>query len=82
VHFTQDDNGNDDGDKWRRAAETSIISISSDSDDNSGDNHDTGLRPVAAPLLVARSRTAMSRKLANTAGVYREDINHEVIDLT
>ena len=80
VHSSQDDDG-DDGDlpdKWRRAADTSIISISSDSDDND----DTGLRPVTAPLLIARSRTELSRQLAKTTGVYRENINHEVIDLT
>jgi len=60
-----------------------FISISSDSDDNSdsGDNIDDarlGPIPMVAaplPLLIARSRTAMSQQSTNAA-------DHEVIDLT
>ncbi|KAH9960288.1 hypothetical protein BC827DRAFT_1360363 [Russula dissimulans] len=73
------DSTQDNSDSIYRAAETSIISISSDSDDNSGDIDDARLGPVLVaaplPLLIARSRTAMSQQLTNAT-------DHEVIDLT
>ncbi|KAI9512138.1 hypothetical protein F5148DRAFT_1280054 [Russula earlei] len=69
-------------DQWRREAETSIISISSDSDDGSGDSDDVALPPVAAPLLIARSRTTVPRQSATTADWRQKGANREVIDLT
>ena len=65
---------------------SSIILISTDSDDSDGDGD--GLRTLSrqAPLLIARSRSEVSQRLATTSGVgyYRQQKNmeHEVIDLT
>ena len=64
---------------------SSIISISTDSD-HSDDDDGVGLPPLA-PLLIARSRTAVSqRQLAKAttavAGYRQINIEREVIDLT
>jgi hypothetical protein len=64
---------------------SSIILISTDSDasDNDGNSMPTLTQP---PLLIARSRSAVSQRLATTSCVrhYRQgkDTEHEVIDLT
>ncbi|KAI0289660.1 hypothetical protein BC826DRAFT_1098460 [Russula brevipes] len=70
----------------RRVAETSIISISSDSDNGGDGDDDVGLSR-AAPLLIARSRSAVSRPLAMASAAVSSshsqgDLEHEVIDLT
>lgn len=69
----------------RRVSErssSSIISISTDSDsDGPGDNGNVGLSPLA-PLLIARSRTAVPQRFATDAGYRQIDIENEVIDLT
>jgi Holliday junction resolvase-like protein len=68
---------------------SSIISISTDSGASDDDND--GLLPRSrAPLMIARSRSAVSQRLATTSsqgvGHYRQrqkgTIEHEVIDLT
>jgi Holliday junction resolvase YEN1 len=70
----------------RRVSErssSSIISISTDSD-GSDDNGGVGMPPLA-PLLIARSRTAVSQRLATTttgAGYLQINVEHDVIDLT
>jgi hypothetical protein len=68
---------------------SSIILISTDSDASDNDNDDNGLPTLTqAPLLIARSRSAVSQRLdKTTSGVrhYRrqqKNIEHEVIDLT
>ena len=73
-------------------AEASIISISSDSDgdgDDVGNIGLNGLRAPVAPLLIARSRTAVQKRSATaTAAVAANDyqpekgVECEVIDLT
>jgi Holliday junction resolvase YEN1 len=84
-------------DHWRRqsrrrvskrlsSSSSSIILISTDSD-NASDNDDNSLPTLTeAPLLIARSRSAVSQRLATTSCVrhYRQgkNIEHEVIDLT
>ena len=78
-------------DQWRRhrrrrvseRSSSSIISISTDSD-GSDDNGGVGMPPLA-PLLIARSRTAVSQRLATTttgAGYLQINVEHDVIDLT
>jgi hypothetical protein len=59
---------------------SSIISISTDDSDDSDDNDGVG----PPPLLIARSRTAVSKRLATTAvaGSRQINIEREVIDLT
>ena len=88
-------------DHWRRqrrrriskkkssSSSSSIILISTDSDASSAsDNADNNSpsKPAQPPLLIARSRSAVSRRLATTSGIrhnrLRNDIEHEVIDLT
>jgi Holliday junction resolvase YEN1 len=67
-----------------RVAETSIISISSDSDNGGDEDDDDGLSP-AAPLLIARSRSTVSRPLDMASAAVSSsqgDLEHEVIDLT
>ncbi len=90
--LARDDYLPSDPDHWRRQRRrrvsersSSIISISTESD--ASDNDDNGLLPPSqAPLLIARSRSAVSQRSAMTSGVsyYRQqkDIDHEVIDLT
>jgi len=91
ARATDDDNndGFPDDRRWRRVAETSIISISSDSDGDGGDG-DVGeldnLLAPAAPLLIARSRTAEQKRLVTAtaaAAYYRKaGVEPEIIDLT
>jgi hypothetical protein len=88
---TDDDNdGFPDDRRWRRVADTSIISISSDSDGDGGDSGDVRelgnlLAPVP-PLLIARSRTAEQNRLvtatAATASYLKAGVEPEIIDLT
>jgi hypothetical protein len=67
-----------------RAAETSIISISSDSDsegDDDGDGSLKGLLAPAAPLLIARSRTGVQKRSVPAPAITAA-VEPEVIDLT
>ena len=69
----------------RRLSSSSIILISTDSD--SSDNDDNNLPMLTQPpLLIARSRSAVSQRLATTSCVSHyhqgKNIEHEVIDLT
>jgi len=68
----------------RRASETSVISISSDSDDEGGDECDGGLEGLlapVAPLLIARSRTGVQKRSVPTPAI-TATVEPEVIDLT
>jgi hypothetical protein len=78
-------------DHWRRqrrrrvskGSSSSVISISTDSD--ASDNGDNSLPTTLtqAPLLIARSRSAVSQRLATTSHYRKQkNIEHEVIDLT
>ena len=75
-------------DQWRRhrrrrvseRSTSSIISISTDSD-GSDDNGGVSM-PSLAPLLMARSRTAVSQRLATTTTGAQINVEHDVIDLT
>lgn len=69
----------------KRASSSSIILISTDSD--ASDSDDNNLPTLTqAPLLIARSRSAVSQQFAATSGVSHNQqgkiIEHEVIDLT
>lgn len=97
--FAREDENEVPPDHWRRqrrrrvskrtsssSSSSSIILISTDSD-NASDNDDNSLSTlIEAPLLIARSRSAVSQRLATTSCVrhYRQgkNIEHEVIDLT
>jgi len=78
------------GCRCQRMAEASIISISSDSDGNGDDAGNiglNGLRAPVAPLLIARSRTAVQKRsttatAAVAANEYQKGVEREVIDLT
>jgi len=68
----------------QRAAETSIISISSDSDGEGDDDGDGGLKGLLspmAPLLIARSRTGVQKRLVPAPAI-TATVEPEVIDLT
>ena len=77
-------------DRWRlrrrrRVSERSSSSIISISTDSEGSDNDGGVdMPPLAPLLIARSRTAISQRSAtSTAADYpRINVEHDVIDLT
>lgn len=62
----------------RRRSSSSIISISTDND-----NDDNSLPTLTqAPLLIARSRSAVSQRLETTTNRQQRNIEHEIIDLT
>lgn len=68
----------------RRAAETSIISLSSDSDGEGDEDCDGGLKGLlepVAPLLIARSRTGMQKRSVPAPAI-TATVEPEVIDLT
>ena len=68
----------------RRASETSVISISSDSDDEGDDECDGGLEGLlapVAPLLIARSRTGVQKRSVPAPAI-TATVEPEVIDLT
>ena len=78
----EDDNENDFSPdpcrRERRRSSSSIISISTDND-----NDDNSLPTLTqAPLLIARSRSAVSQRLATTTYRQQRNIEHEIIDLT
>ena len=78
VQSTPDDDALPDSRIQRqRAAETSIITISSDSD---GEGDDDGDAPVA-PLLIARSRSGVQKRLVPAPAI-TATVEPEVIDLT
>ena len=67
----------------QRAAETSVISLSSDSDgEGDGDGHGglEGLVAPMAPLLIARSRNGVKKPLVPAPAI--ATVEREVIDLT
>ena len=81
VRSTLDDDGRI---QRQRAAETSVISISSDSDgeaDHDGDGGLQGLLAPVAPLLIARSRTGVQKRLVSPPAITAA-VEPEVIDLT
>jgi hypothetical protein len=67
----------------QRAAETSIISLSSDSDSEGDDDGHGGLEGLLAPmapLLIARSRNGVKKLLVPAPAI--ATVGPEVIDLT